>query len=133
MHIWEKTLGSSAIPLKRKQYAREFNANNIIFDALYLTASKEDRYNLRNPLSTMIDYKGFRAIAIACLPINPENGMSLGFDQEGRLNILDSQLKTELQYVGDVLNLDEMKTRVKKSNIEMGGIDSEQHKVEVDI
>ena len=59
--------------------------------------------------------------------------MSLGFDQEGRLNILDSQLKTELQYVGDVLNLDEMKTRVKKSNIQMGGIDSEQHKVEVDI
>ena len=38
---------------------------------------------------TSIDFKGFRAIAIAELPIRPEKGISLGFDAEGNLQELD--------------------------------------------
>jgi hypothetical protein len=45
--------------------------------------------------------------------------MSLGFDMEGRLHNLDGKLKMELQYIAEVLNLEETKTRVKKSNIEL--------------
>ena len=45
---------------------------------------------------TSIDYKGFRAIAVAQLPIRPDQGMSLGFDREGKLHELDYSLRTEL-------------------------------------
>ena len=81
----------------------------------------------------MIDYKGFRALATAVLPIDPALGMSLGFDVEGRLHNLDSKLKTELQYIAEVLNLEETKTRVKKSNIELSSSLVKEEKQEVDI
>ena len=42
---------------------------DIMFEALF-TMSKPDALNkLRIPLSALIDYKGFRAIAIGDLPI----------------------------------------------------------------
>lgn len=81
----------------------------------------------------MIDYKGFRALATAVLPINPQTGMALGFDVDGRLFSLDKKLKQELLYVADVLNLEETKTRVKRSNIDMSSAILEEVKVEVDI
>jgi len=84
-----------------------------------LTSNNEASYKIRNPLQVMIDYKGFRALASAVVPINPAAGMSLGFDMEGRLHNLDGKLKMELQYIAEVLNLEETKTRVKKSNIEL--------------
>ena len=63
---------------------------------------------------TSIDYKGFRAIAVAELPVRPEQGISLGFDQEGKIQELDYALRNELQDVGKVLNLGECKTRMVK-------------------
>jgi hypothetical protein len=88
-------------------------------------------YKVRNPLQTRVDYKGFRALATAVMPIDPSLGMSLGFDSEGRLHNLDNKLRTELSYVADVLNLDETKTRIKKSNIEQTPQNDE--KLEIDI
>lgn len=105
--------------MKRKQYAREFNANERIFDAIYLTSNLESSYKVRNPLQIIVDYKGFRALATAVLPIDPKKGMSIGFSSDGRLNVLDSKLKSELQHIAEVLNLDETKTRVRKSNIDL--------------
>jgi Clustered mitochondria len=119
--------------LKRKQYSREFNANERVFDAIYLTSNSEASYKVRNPLQVMIDYKGFRALATAVVPINPALGMSLGFDIEGKLHNLDEKLKAELQYIADVLNLEETKTRVKKSNIVLVSSLQEELKQEVDI
>ena len=49
-----------------------------------MTSNLDSHYRLRNPLMCMVDYKGFRAIAIASMPIKPERGMALGFDQEGK-------------------------------------------------
>jgi hypothetical protein len=132
VQAWEKTLGSQAPPVKRKQYAREFNANERIFDAIYLTSNAEASYKVRNPLQVLVDYKGFRALATAVMPINPKAGMSLGFDSDGRLHVLDIKLRNELQNIAEVLNLDETKTRVKKSNIVLSAA-NEDSKVEVDI
>ena len=66
------------------------------------------------------------------MPIDPKKGMSIGFSADGRLNVLDSKLRSELQYIAEVLNLEETKTRIKKSNIDLKAI-NEDHKVEVDI
>ena len=64
----------------RKKFSREFRASDIFFDALFMTSSIDSHYRLRNPLMCTVDYKGFRAIAIASMPIKPERGMALGFD-----------------------------------------------------
>lgn len=63
---------------------------------------------------TLVDYKGYRAVAVAQLPIRPEQGIALGFDQDGNLHELDYSLRTELQDVGEILNLAECKTRMAK-------------------
>ena len=99
----------------RKQFAREFNAAELFFDALFMTSSIDSKYRLRCPLMCKVDYRGYRAIAIATMPIRPERGMALGFDNEGKLQQLDVQLTTELQDVGQVLNLSDYKTKVKKT------------------
>jgi hypothetical protein len=56
---------------------------------------------------------GFRAIVVAVPPIDPEHGMSLGFNNQGHYENINYQLKNELKYVGDVLNLKESKTKYK--------------------
>ena len=48
---------------------------------------------MRCPLTTWLDYKGFRVLAVASLPINPQEGMSLGFDEEGQLHQLDYAMR----------------------------------------
>jgi hypothetical protein len=64
---------------------------------------------MRIPLSCQVDYMGFRALVIAVPPISPEQGLSLGFNAQGHFENIDYQLKNELKYVGDVLNLKEYK------------------------
>jgi hypothetical protein len=57
---------------------------------------------------SLVDFKGFRAIAVALLPIRPEQGISLGFDGDGKLQEIDYSLRTELEDVGSILNLAEL-------------------------
>ena len=83
-------------PLLRKQFSREFNSVDLVSDALLFTSNVDTKYRLRTPLMTSIDYKGFRAIAVAELPVRPEQGISLGFDQEGKIQELDYALRNEL-------------------------------------
>ena len=61
-----------------------------------------------------MDYRGFRALAFATLPIHPEDGMSLGFDDDGKFHQLDYAMRTELQDIGTMLNLSEYKTLLKQ-------------------
>lgn len=44
---------------------------------------------IRIPLSCKVDFLGFRALVIAIPPIDPEKGLSLGFNQEGRFENID--------------------------------------------
>lgn len=57
--------------LKWKMYGREFLSMDVMFDALFLLSKPEASHKLRIPLSALVDYKGFRAVAIACIPIHP--------------------------------------------------------------
>mmetsp|Transcript_39106 Transcript_39106/g.37432 ORF Transcript_39106/g.37432 Transcript_39106/m.37432 type:complete len:186 (-) Transcript_39106:37-594(-) len=57
--------------LKWKQYGREFHSLDIMFEVLYLLSKPESDYKLRVPVSALIDYKGFRALASGNIPIQP--------------------------------------------------------------
>ena len=65
-----------------KQYSRELLSQDVIFDAiLFNSSSGEELKRLRVPLTSMIDYKGFRAMAIAYVEIDtlkPELGFKEG-------------------------------------------------------
>jgi len=111
--IWQKTLKSASTPFKRKLFSREQLSREILFEAMFISSSIESKVSLRIPLSCQVDYMGFRAIVVAVPPINPEQGMSLGFNNQGHYENIDYQLKNELKYVGDVLNHKESKTKYK--------------------
>jgi hypothetical protein len=55
--------------MKWKLYGREFLSLDVIFDTLYLLSKPDATHKLRVPLSAQVDYKGFRAIAVASIPI----------------------------------------------------------------
>ena len=55
--------------LKWKQFGREFLSLDVMFDTLYLLSKADSTHKLRVPLSAHVDYKGFRAVAIAAIPI----------------------------------------------------------------
>ena len=52
---------------------------DVMFDALFMLSKRDSKYKLRIPLSALIDYKGFRCLAIAKIPIQPDMNPSLGF------------------------------------------------------
>ena len=55
--------------MKWKNYGREFLSLDVMFDVLFMLAKPDSKYKLRVPPAALIDYKGFRALAIANMPI----------------------------------------------------------------
>lgn len=49
---------------KWKLYGRQFLSMDVMFDALFLLSKHDSDYKLRVPISALIDYKGFRCLAI---------------------------------------------------------------------
>ncbi len=78
-----------AKPVTRKHFARERLSNDTLFEAIYICSSIESKVRIRIPLSCQIDYLGFRAIVIAVPPIEPDKGLSLGFNNEGHFENID--------------------------------------------
>lgn len=99
--------------VKWKTYGREFLSLDVIFDTLYLLSKPDATHKLRVPISAAVDYKGFRAVAVAAIPIQPQLGPSIGFYTDGKYVPHDMKLKQELVYVGDVLNLKENRINQK--------------------
>lgn len=87
---------------------------DVMFDTLYLLSKPDSTHKLRVPLSSLVDYKGFRAVAIAAIPIQPQLGPSIGFYTDGKYVPHDLKLKQELIFVGDVLNLKENRINQQK-------------------
>lgn len=99
--------------MKWKLYGREFLSLDVMFDTLYLLSKSDATHKLRVPLASLVDYKGFRAIALGSIPIQPQLGPSLGFYTDGKYVPHDIKLKQEFAYVGDVLNLKENRINQK--------------------
>ena len=85
VHPGSKPVANQVKPQLRKQFAREFNSVDLVSDSLLFISNIDTKYRLRTPLTTLVDYKGFRAAVTAELPIKPEKGLALGFDREGKL------------------------------------------------
>ena len=99
--------------MKWKLYGREFLSMDVMFDTLYLLSKPDSTAKLRSPLSCLVDYKGFRALVVASIPITPIHGPIIGFYQDGKYLPRDLKVKQELSYVGDVLNLKENRINQK--------------------
>jgi len=81
---WNTELGKYlSMPLRKKAFSREFQSFETMFDALFLTSHVDSNYRFRVPLVAQVDYKGFRAIAVANIPIEPLDGLVLGFNSNG--------------------------------------------------
>jgi len=64
-----------------KQYAREILSRDVIYDAIFIsTRDASDKDRLRVPLSAMVDYKGFRAMAIGYVGLDAQE-LRLGYRQ----------------------------------------------------
>jgi hypothetical protein len=89
---------------KTKLFGRQFLSMDIMFDALFLLSKADSAQRLRVPLSALIDYKGFRCLAIGIVPILAATGPSLGFEK-GTYGPTETGLKDAFSSVGQVLKL----------------------------
>ena len=90
--------------LKWKLFGRHFLSMDVMFDALFLLSKHDSDYKLRVPISALIDYKGFRCLAIGQIPILPQQGPSVGFNK-GHYVPPEPELKSAFAHVGDILQL----------------------------
>jgi hypothetical protein len=98
-------------------FNREFRSYDVLFDSIYLANTVEAKHRIRVPLSSIVDFKGFRAIVLAVPPICPEKGVSFGFNKSSaHFECIDYSIKMELHLVGEVLNLKETVTKLKQYN-----------------
>ena len=56
---------------KWKLYGKQFLSMDIMFDVLFMLSKDDSEHKLRVPISSLIDYKGFRCLAIGQIPIQP--------------------------------------------------------------
>ena len=90
-----------------KRLGHEFRANNVMFDVLhYIGKNESENFSLRVPLMCVIDYKGFRALVTACLPIEEERTLLHGSRPDGSF-LVNQHLYENLSKVADVMNLKE--------------------------
>ena len=82
---------------------------DIMFDALFLLSKPNSKYRIRVPLAALIDYKGFRCLAIGLVPILARSPPLLGFDPQNGQYREDGQredgLKEAFSKVGETLKL----------------------------
>ena len=97
-----------------KHFGREMLSLDIMFDSFFLNGRSDGNFRLRTPLCAMVDYRGFRALCYAAIPVNNSVNVmpALGFFQ-GEYRCVDESLKDELGYIGDTLNLKDSKTLKK--------------------
>jgi hypothetical protein len=92
---------------KWKMYKREFNSMDVFFDTLYILSKDEERHQLRVPLSCILDYKGFRWLAIGIIPLD-EYSLRLGLNIDNNF-VHDPVFKKVLSDSGEILGLKEVK------------------------
>ena len=91
-----------------KQYARELLSQDVIFDSiLFNSSSGAELQRLRVPLTCMVDYKGFRAMAIASVELDTMKPV-LGFKEGIYVSARGMDgVYQDLRNIGIVLNLKE--------------------------
>ena len=86
---------------------REFNSMDVIWDTLYVLSKDEETQQIRVPLSVLMDYKGFRCIAIGLVPFN-EYSLRLGINNEN-CYIKNQKYIKVINDIGEILGLKDVK------------------------
>ncbi len=112
-----RTIGSeSFVEMKWKSYGREFLSLDILFDALYILSKPKADYNLRIPLSCLVDYKGFRVLVYGLIPINETLDPVLGLSADGIFHEATlPEVAKQMPYLAEVLNLKDHSFYFKKA------------------
>jgi len=79
----------------------------IFFDTLYILSKDEEAHQLRIPLSCILDYKGFRCLAVAIIPLD-EYALRLGLNIDNNF-VHDQSFKKVLSEAGEILGLKDVK------------------------
>lgn len=100
---------------KWKMYKREFKSMDIFFDTLYILSKDEKSIQLRVPLSCVLDYKGFRCLAIGVVAL--ENiSLKLGLNVDNKFISEDGIIKI-LNDAGSILGLKEVRCLFKGATL----------------
>lgn len=91
-----------------KLFGHEFRASDMLLDALFLLGRKEPGFHLRVPLTTIVDYKGFRMLVVGLSPLDGDRTIIHGPSSEG---VYQSSLELYdyVSWISQVLNLKEHK------------------------
>lgn len=67
--------------LKFMQLNQEFENLSLMFEGLFLISKKDD-IKLRVPISSLLEYKGFRCLAIGNIPVTNDYPPALGLNND---------------------------------------------------
>lgn len=97
--------------VKWKQYSRQFNSMDVFFDTLYILSKDEKQPQLRVPLSCILDYKGFRCLAVGLIPLDEYN-LKVGLNVDNNF-LQQPAFMSLLSDAGQILGLKEVKVLFK--------------------
>eukprot|EP00826_Nyctotherus_ovalis_P029168 TRINITY_DN23004_c0_g1_i2.p1 TRINITY_DN23004_c0_g1~~TRINITY_DN23004_c0_g1_i2.p1 ORF type:complete len:492 (+),score=120.39 TRINITY_DN23004_c0_g1_i2:111-1478(+) len=91
---------------KWKAYGKEFRAFSFLCDALCVLSKPKEDHSIRVPLSCVVDYKGFRGLAVGAMSLGEELDPVSGLSPDGvyRESILEGIAK-QLPSLGKLLNI----------------------------
>ena len=92
---------------KWNAYMRDFNSMDAMFDTLYVLSREYEAHQLRIPLSCLLDYKGFRWLAMGLVPLE-EYSLRLGINSENTF-VKDPKFFKIMTHVGEILGLKDIK------------------------
>ncbi len=118
----KRTLGKEATETftenKWKSYGREFLSMDIMFDALFILSKPKNDYNLRIPLSCLVDYKGHRAIVYGLISLNESLEPILGLREDGTYHEATIHgVARQMPFIAEVLNLKDHNFLFKKTTL----------------
>ena len=90
-------------PVRFKTLGHEFRAMQLLYEAVYFL-SKDSDFPLRVPLAALVDFKGFRVLAVSIIPIDSQLTIVHGLKDPDYF-LSDHSLHEHLLAVSQLLNL----------------------------
>lgn len=89
-----------------KHLGHEFRANDMLQDAAFFLAKSSSSFQIRLPLTCIVDFKGFRALVTAVIPIDTELSILHGL-KNSDYYLSENSLYKSLSSLAQVLNIKE--------------------------
>lgn len=90
-------------PVRFKTLGHEFRAMQLLYEAVYFL-SKDSEFPVRVPLGALVDFKGFRVLAVSIIPIDRELTVVHGL-KAAEYFLSDHSLHEHLSAISQLVNL----------------------------